>query len=88
MPGLLDLDETAQVVHAIALPLNVLWSPGVDLEALSRAGVSRVSTGSALYRYAMAAGLEAARAALTGAVPRLPPVSYDDLQTTLTRPAR
>jgi hypothetical protein len=48
---------------ATARTLNVLWQPGTTLAQLGEAGVARVSTGSALYRRALAAGVAAAVAA-------------------------
>ncbi|MDT0164937.1 isocitrate lyase/phosphoenolpyruvate mutase family protein [Actinotalea sp. AC32] len=85
-PGLLDLDDVAHVAAAVAVPLNVLWRPGVSLERLGEAGVARVSTGSALYRHALGAGVAAARAAREGGDPGPAPVSYTDLQDLLRVP--
>jgi 2-methylisocitrate lyase-like PEP mutase family enzyme len=82
-PGMWDLDDVAHVAAAVSAPLNVLWIPGVPLEQLHAAGAARVSTGSALYRYALAAGVAAARAALTGADPGSPALGYAELQTHL-----
>ncbi len=48
-PGLSDLDRIAAVVEAVGAPLNVLALPaGPSVGELARAGVRRVSTGSAL----------------------------------------
>ena len=80
VPGLGDLGAIAAVATAVALPLNVLWQPGVDLAALHGAGVARVSTGSALYRHAISAALSAARAATTGTTPTGEPITYQHLQ--------
>jgi 2-methylisocitrate lyase-like PEP mutase family enzyme len=80
VPGLTDLAETADLAAAVDLPLNVLWTAGSDLHALAAAGVARVSTGSALYRHAMAAALDAATAARTGSLPTTTPVTYDEVQ--------
>ncbi|PZS25806.1 MAG: isocitrate lyase/phosphoenolpyruvate mutase family protein [Pseudonocardiales bacterium] len=82
-PGLTDLVDTAIVAERVALPLNVLWRPGVELTALAAAGVARVSTGSALYRHALAAALATADAARTSTQPATPAVDYDDLQRLL-----
>jgi len=80
VPGLSDPDHTAALAGAVALPLNVLWRPGLDLTALAAAGVARVSTGSALYRHALAAVLAAAESARTGTQPPTTPVDYHFLQ--------
>ncbi|MEE6264024.1 isocitrate lyase/PEP mutase family protein [Plantactinospora sonchi] len=85
VPGLTDLDRIAAVADAVALPLNVLWSPGADLDALAAARVTRVSTGSALYRHALAAALATATAAGTGTPPPVSPVDYHQLQARLGR---
>jgi len=86
VPGLSDLAHTTIVADAVGLPLNVLWRPGVDLSALADAGVARVSTGSALYRHALAAALTAAAAARSGGQPPTVPVDYDALQHHLRAP--
>lgn len=83
VPGLVDLADTATVAARVGLPLNVLWRPGVELAALASAGVARVSTGSALYRHALAAALGAADAARTGAEPVTVAVDYGVLQRLL-----
>ena len=62
-PGLPDMESIRAVVRAVApKPVNVVVGPGVDLATLAEAGVKRVSVGGALYRGAMAALLESARA--------------------------
>ncbi len=83
VPGLTDVDQIAIVAHTVALPLNVLWHPGADLATLGAAGVRRVSTGSALYRQALAAAIAAAEAARNGSQPATVPVSYEHLQQRL-----
>lgn len=80
VPGLGDLDAIRAVAATIALPLNVLWQPGVDLADLRAAGVARISTGSALYRHAITAALAAATAATTNAAPAVEPITYQQLQ--------
>ncbi|CAM4274068.1 isocitrate lyase/phosphoenolpyruvate mutase family protein [Nocardia ninae] len=63
VPGLTDPDEISRIVAATPLPLNVLYSPtGPSLTTLADLGVRRVSTGSLLYRTALAAAVDAARA--------------------------
>jgi len=55
-PGLVDLDQIAAVVHAVARPVNVLKLPAVaDVATLASVGVRRVSTGGSLARTAYAA---------------------------------
>lgn len=83
VPGLVDPAATERVAAAIALPLNVLWRPGVPLAELGALGVARVSTGSALYRHAVAAALDGAAAARTGAAPASDPLDYGRLQRLL-----
>lgn len=85
-PGLSDLAQLEHIAATIGLPLNVLWRPGVGLEALAGAGVARVSTGSALYRHALATALTTATAARTGTHPTTTAVDYTDLQHRLRHP--
>ncbi|HSP98447.1 MAG TPA: isocitrate lyase/phosphoenolpyruvate mutase family protein [Candidatus Dormibacteraeota bacterium] len=62
-PGLTSRDDIAAVVAAVDRPLNVLAGLpglGLDVAALSRLGVKRVSVGSALARAAYGALLRAA----------------------------
>jgi 2-methylisocitrate lyase-like PEP mutase family enzyme len=63
-PGLPDMAAIEAVVRAVApKPVNVVFGPRsgpVPLEALSAAGVKRVSLGGALYRHAMGALVQAA----------------------------
>jgi 2-methylisocitrate lyase-like PEP mutase family enzyme len=71
-PKATDPSDVRVLAEATELPLNVLWQPGADVEALAALGVSRVSTGSALYRHALAAAVaqadEARGAAVAGEV--------------------
>lgn len=80
VPGLRDTAQIATVARAVRLPLNVLWWPEADLDRLGAAGVARVSTGSALYRHALAAALTAADAARTGGCPPGAVVTYEEVQ--------
>lgn len=78
LPGLTDpgaIDEVA----AVGPPLNLLWHSGLDLHNTPAA---RVSTGSAPFRSAIAAGVAAVQAARTGGTPP-PAVSYAATQTVL-----
>ena len=79
-PGLFDPAAIQTVSTTVALPLNVLWQPGVSLANLGAAGVVRVSTGSTLYRHALAAALDAAAAARTDTAPTTRPIDYQQLQ--------
>ena len=79
----MDAGDIERVATTTGLPLNVLWQPSVGLAELGAAGVARVSTGSALYRHALAAGLAAATAARAGDLPSTTPVDYAELQRRL-----
>jgi len=79
-PGLCDPAAIQTVATTVALPLNVLWQPGVSLANLGAAGVASVSTGSTLYRHALAAALDAAAAARTATAPTTRPIEYQQLQ--------
>ncbi|WP_228540170.1 isocitrate lyase/phosphoenolpyruvate mutase family protein [Nocardia sp. XZ_19_385] len=81
VPGLTDPEQIRTVVRATHLPLNVLYSStGPSVAELSGLGVRRISTGSLLYRAALAATLDAARAVRDGgAVPTGIP-SYGGIQ--------
>lgn len=81
VPGLGDPGALEQVA-ALGLPLNALWQPGVDLAGC---GVARISTGSLLYRRALAAALEAANSASGFAGATSEAVSYERTQQLLAR---
>ncbi|MEV7774383.1 isocitrate lyase/phosphoenolpyruvate mutase family protein [Kitasatospora sp. NPDC086791] len=67
VPGLADPAAIARVVGAVAVPLNILWTPaGPDLAELASLGVARVSLGSLLYRSALAAAVATAAAVAAG----------------------
>jgi 2-methylisocitrate lyase-like PEP mutase family enzyme len=75
-PGLTDEAAIAELAAAVDAPLNVLFSH--TLPRLAELGVARVSTGSALYRVALGAALDAAGALRAGAT--LPPApGYGDV---------
>ncbi len=49
--GLLDLDLLSRISQATDLPLNAMWLPGAPSAAeLFKAGVARVSVGTALFQ--------------------------------------
>lgn len=68
VPGLADVESIAKVVKAVApKPLNaVMGSRPFTLEQLAAAGVRRISLGGSLYRCAMGALVETARALRAG----------------------
>lgn len=82
VPGLTDPAGVEQVV-ALGPPVNLLWSPDLDRVALAAAGVARISTGSAPYRYAVAAGIAAAAAARDGVGPDVAAIAYAEVQEVL-----
>jgi len=88
VPGLTDPGATQAVADAVDLPLNVLWRPGISPDQLADIGVARISTGSALYRQALAAARDAATAARTGATPAGRSIGYESLQAELASATR
>jgi 2-methylisocitrate lyase-like PEP mutase family enzyme len=65
-PGLTDLDQIAEVVATVAVPVNVLALPNAPtLSKLASIGVRRVSTGSRLASAAYGALVAGARELLT-----------------------
>lgn len=61
-PGLIDLDQIAEVVQAVGIPVNVLALPGgPTVSELASVGVRRVSTGSLLTSAAYGALVAGAR---------------------------
>jgi 2-methylisocitrate lyase-like PEP mutase family enzyme len=87
VPALTELGDIAALTRRIDLPLNVLWRPGATLAQLGDAGVARVSTGSALYRRALAAAVAAAVAAQQDQPPEGLDLRYDSVLYALRRPA-
>jgi 2-methylisocitrate lyase-like PEP mutase family enzyme len=67
VPGLAEPADIAAVVAAVDIPVNVLFLPGRHaITALSDLGVRRVSTGSLLFRAALAACVDTAVAVRDG----------------------
>jgi len=67
VPGLADAADIAAVVAAVDVPVNVLFLPGRHtVAALADLGVRRISTGSLLFRAALAATVETATAVRDG----------------------
>lgn len=83
VPALTDLAAVEAVTAQVQLPLNLLWLPRMNLGQLGEAGVARVSTGSAPYRRALAAGLATAIAARAGEPPPGDDLSYHELLNVL-----
>lgn len=84
VPGLTDPARIEQVVARSEVPVNVLYSPtGPSLATLTELGVRRISTGSLLYRAALSAALDVARAVRQDAA--VPPgiVSYPEIHRLL-----
>ena len=80
VPGLAD-PRDLDAVAGLGLPVNILWHQGVDLGSTAAA---RVSTGSLLYRSALAAALCAADAARSERAPP-PALDYAETQHLLAR---
>jgi 2-methylisocitrate lyase-like PEP mutase family enzyme len=79
VPALWETKAVAAVTDRVGLPLNLLWRADLNVAELADAGVARISTGSAPYRRALAAGLATALAARDGAEPPGPDVTYGRL---------
>jgi len=77
VPGLSKPADIAAVVAAVDVPVNVLFLPGRQTVAtLTDFGVRRISTGSLLFRTALAASVEAALAVRDGFAVRADLPSY------------
>jgi 2-methylisocitrate lyase-like PEP mutase family enzyme len=84
VPALTGQQAIETVTARVQRPLNLLWRPGMNLAELGAAGVARVSTGSAPYRRALAAGLATAVAARDGCEPPAADLAYAELIGLLT----
>ncbi len=63
VPGIAAAADIEAVTSAVPVPVNVLWLPGrFTMGRLAELGVARVSTGSLLYREALHAAVQSARA--------------------------
>lgn len=71
VPGIADLTEITELTAALGpAPVNVLFLPGRHtLPKLARSGVARVSTGSLLFRTALAAAVDAVATIRDGGSP-------------------
>jgi 2-methylisocitrate lyase-like PEP mutase family enzyme len=77
VPGLAEPADIAAVVAAVDVPVNVLFVPGRHTAAsLADLGVRRISTGSLLFRAALAASVDTAIAVRDGLVVRPDLPSY------------
>jgi 2-methylisocitrate lyase-like PEP mutase family enzyme len=84
VPGLTDPGEIARVAAAVPAPLNVLAHPNLTARGLAELGVRRISTGSLLFRTALRATVQAARAVRDGE-PVSNELSYRDVQDLIAR---
>jgi len=67
VPGLAEPADIEAVVAAVDVPVNILFLPGRHtVAALADLGVRRISTGSLLFRAALAASLDTALAVRDG----------------------
>ncbi|MBL1078032.1 isocitrate lyase/phosphoenolpyruvate mutase family protein [Nocardia sp. 2] len=76
VPGVTEAAEIRALTEALTAPLNILFSPnGLPVAELAALGVRRVSTGSLLYRAALAAAVRTVRAVSSGGPlsPDIPP---------------
>ena len=87
IPGAADIPTVSALTEAIPAPINILYLPGKHtFRELAEANVARVSTGSLLFRTALAAAVETARAAHHDTVnpdPHSP--TYAEIQATTSR---
>ena len=75
VPGARD---DLELLASLGAPLNVLFLPGMTVQGLAAQGVARISTGSALYRMAIGAAIQAAQAIRDGEQPP-PAPSYEEV---------
>lgn len=88
IPGLAEPADIAAVVAAIDVPVNVLFLPGRHtVAALADLGVRRVSTGSLLFRAALAACVSTAEAVRDGLAVRPDLPSYTQVNAWSPPPA-
>ncbi|MEV0030290.1 isocitrate lyase/phosphoenolpyruvate mutase family protein [Nocardia sp. NPDC050793] len=81
VPGLTEQDAIRRVVESVPLPVNILYAVGGPTVAeLAALGVRRISTGSLLYRAALAAAVDVADAVRAGRPVAAGIPSYRDIQ--------
>ncbi|WP_225918277.1 isocitrate lyase/PEP mutase family protein [Actinocatenispora comari] len=78
VPGLRDPGTIAGLARDLPLPLNVLAMPELPVARLAELGVRRISTGSLLFRAALGAALDTARAVAAGTPLPTGLPSYDE----------
>ncbi|MEC3958699.1 isocitrate lyase/phosphoenolpyruvate mutase family protein [Nocardia sp. CDC153] len=84
VPGVTDPDRIRALTTALTAPLNALFSPtGPTVADLAELGVRRVSTGSLLYRAALAAAVHTAESVAHGQRPVGEIPSYATIQRLL-----
>ena len=84
VPGIADDGDIEAVVSATPAPVNVLYLPGRhSVTRLAELGVSRISTGSLLFRMALHAVAETASAIRDGIPVTSSGPGYDDIQHSL-----
>ncbi|ASO20310.1 2-methylisocitrate lyase-like PEP mutase family enzyme [Actinoalloteichus hoggarensis] len=67
VPGITEPADIALLARELSVPLNVLAVPGgLDVSGLAKLGVRRISTGSLLFRTAVAAAVDTATALREG----------------------
>ncbi|HEX2132863.1 MAG TPA: isocitrate lyase/phosphoenolpyruvate mutase family protein [Actinophytocola sp.] len=84
VPGVAAEDDIRAVVSTLTVPLNVLYLPGRHtMDRLAALGVSRVSTGSLLFRTAVRTVADTAQAVRDGLPVSAEVPSYRHIQDTL-----
>ncbi|WP_433361746.1 isocitrate lyase/PEP mutase family protein [Actinoplanes sp. CA-142083] len=78
LPGI-EKDDDIRALVATKAPLNVLLLPGMTVGHLAGLGVARISTGSLLFRTALAAAVTTAREIAAGAPARAATMSYAEV---------
>ncbi|GHJ47101.1 hypothetical protein Cs7R123_44430 [Catellatospora sp. TT07R-123] len=88
VPGLSEPADIAAVVAAVDLPVNILFLPGRHTVAeLADLGVRRISTGSLLFRAALAAAVRTAEAVRDGLPIATGLPSYTQVNAAASAPA-
>ncbi|MFD0522729.1 isocitrate lyase/phosphoenolpyruvate mutase family protein [Paractinoplanes durhamensis] len=77
--------EIRTLTTELAAPLNVLLLPGMTVPHLAGLGVARISTGSMLFRAALAAAVTTARAIAAGTPAAAPAITYAEANALAAR---
>ncbi|GAA2637372.1 isocitrate lyase/PEP mutase family protein [Paractinoplanes durhamensis] len=80
--------EIRTLTTELAAPLNVLLLPGMTVPHLAGLGVARISTGSMLFRAALAAAVTTARAIAAGTPAAAPAITYAEANALAARDPR